>query len=226
MFDAPAPSEERVALESVEVMTPVQPSKMICLWNNFRALAAKLEQAIPPEPLYLMKAPNAFLAHEQTIRKPASYDGRVGYEGELGIVIGKTCSNAEPADATACIFGYTCVNDVTALEILNRDASFTQWTRAKNFDTFGVFGPVVATGLNPDELSVVTLLNGRERQNYPCSDMIFAPAELVSRISKDMTLYPGDVIAVGTSIGIGPMRAGQTVEVVINGVGTLRNRFE
>lgn len=226
MFDGPTPGEQHVPLESVEVLTPVQPSKMICLWNNFRALAEKLEQAIPPEPLYLIKAPNAYLAHEQAIRKPASYDGRVVYEGELGIVIGKTCSNAEPADAAAHIFGYTCINDVTALEILNRDPSFAQWTRAKSFDTFGVFGPVVATGIDPAGLSVVTLLNGKERQNYPCSDMIFAPAELVSRISKDMTLYPGDVIACGTSIGVGPMRAGQTVEVMINGVGTLRNRFE
>jgi 2-keto-4-pentenoate hydratase/2-oxohepta-3-ene-1,7-dioic acid hydratase in catechol pathway len=226
MFDNPVAAEERVALDSVEVMTPTQASKMVCLWNNFRALAEKLEQAIPPEPLYFIKAPNAYLAHDQVIRKPVSYDGRVVYEGELGIIIGRTCSNVEADEAGDCIFGYTCINDVTALEILNRDPSFAQWTRAKSFDTFGVFGPVVATGLNPAELSVVTVLNGKERQNYPCSDMVFSPAEIVSRISKDMTLSPGDVIACGTSLGVGPMRAGQTVEVTINGVGTLRNRFE
>lgn len=226
MFDNPSATDRQLALESVEVLTPVQPSKMICLWNNFHTLAAKLEQAIPPEPLYFIKAPNAYLAHEQVIRKPASYDGRVVYEGELGIVIGKTCSGADVDQAAASIFGYTCINDVTALEILNRDASFAQWTRAKSFDTFGVFGPVVATGLDPQNLSVVTLLNGKERQNYPCSDMVFSPAEIVSKISQDMTLVPGDVIACGTSIGVGPMRPGQTVEIVIEGVGTLRNRFE
>lgn len=226
MFDNPVPAEERAALDSVEVMTPTQASKMVCLWNNFRALAEKLEQAIPPEPLYFIKAASAYLAHDQVIRKPVSYDGRVVYEGELGIVIGRTCANVETAEAADCIFGYTCINDVTALEILNRDPSFAQWTRAKSFDTFGVFGPVVATGLNPAELSVVTVLNGKERQNYPCSDMVFSPAEIVSRISKDMTLSPGDVIACGTSLGVGPMRPGQTVEVTINGVGTLRNRFE
>lgn len=226
LFNSPEPVSERIPLDAVEVMTPVQPSKMICLWNNFRALAEKLEQAIPPEPLYFIKAPNAYLAHGQAIRKPASYDGRVVYEGELGIVIGRSCTNVEPEEAASCIFGYTCVNDVTALEILNRDASFAQWTRAKSFDTFGVFGPVIATGLDPQALSVVTLLNGKERQNYPCSDMIFSPAEIVSRLSKDMTLQPGDVIACGTSVGVGPMRPGQTVEIVIQGIGCLQNRFE
>lgn len=226
MFGQAQARDLRLPLDAVEVLMPVRPSKMICLWNNYRALAEKLEQAVPPEPLYFIKAPNAYLGPEQVIRKPASYDGRVVYEGELGIVIGRTCSNAEAVDAPSFIFGYTCINDVTALEILSRDASFAQWTRAKSFDTFGVFGPVVATGLDPANLSVVTLLNGKERQNYRCSDMIFSPAELVSRISKDMTLHPGDIIACGTSLGVGPMRPGQTVEVVIDGIGSLRNRFE
>lgn len=226
MFGQPRSLDERLPVDAVEVLMPVRPSKMICLWNNYRALAEKLEQAVPPEPLYFIKAPNAYLGPEQVIRKPASYDGRVVYEGELGIVIGRTCSNVEAVDAPSFIFGYTCINDVTALEILSRDPSFAQWTRAKGFDTFGVFGPVVATGLDAANLSVVTLLNGKERQNYSCSDMIFSPAELVSRISKDMTLHPGDIIACGTSLGVGPMRPGQTVEVLIDGIGGLRNRFE
>ena len=161
-----------------------------------------------------------------TIRRPASYDGRVVYEGELGIVIGRTCTAVSEEQAREHIFGYTCVNDVTALQLINEDPAFPQWTRAKSFDTFGPFGPTVVTGLDPSALTVRTLLNGRERQSYPVSDMIFPPETLVSRISHDMTLCPGDVIACGTSVGVLPMRPGMTVEVVIDGIGTLQNTFE
>ena len=107
---------------------------------------------------------------------------------------------------------------MTALDLLNRDASFTQWTPAKSFDTFGVFGPVIATGLVPESLVVRTLVNGRERQNYSCSDMIFSPRALVSRISQDMTLLPGDIIACGTSLGVGVLKPGSSVEIVILGM--------
>ena len=148
------------------------------------------------------------------------------FEGELGIVIGRRAKDLAPEEAAAAIFGYTCVNDVTALEILTRDATFAQWVRAKSCDTFGVFGPVISTGQDPQELIVRTILNGKERQNYPCSDMIFNPVQIVSMISRELTLYPGDVIACGTSIGVGPMRSGQTIEIVIDGIGTLRNQFE
>ena len=148
------------------------------------------------------------------------------YEGELGIVIGKRCTAVAEADAPGCIFGYTCINDVTAAEILNKDASFAQWTRAKSFDTFGAFGPVIATGLDPSTLAVRTILNGQERQNYPVADMIFPPARLVSLISQDMTLEPGDVIACGTSVGVGSMKPGSSVSIVIDGIGTLSNRYE
>ena len=172
-----------------------------------------------------MKTPNAFNAHERPIPVPASNDGRVAYEGELGIVIGRTCSGVSVEEAAGHVFGYTCVNDVTAMELLNRDPAFPQWTRAKNFDGFGVFGPVIATGLDPAGLVVRTLVNGRERQNYPVADMIFSPAHLVSLISRDMTLVPGDVIACGTSLGVLPMKPGTVVEVAIDGIGVLRNRY-
>jgi 2-keto-4-pentenoate hydratase/2-oxohepta-3-ene-1,7-dioic acid hydratase in catechol pathway len=115
---------------------------------------------------------------------------------------------------------------VTAADIVHRDSTFAQWTRAKSFDTFGVFGPVVATGLDPMQLSIRTVLNGQERQNYPVADMAFPPATLVSLISQDITLDPGDIIACGTSIGVGSMKPGSTVEVSIEGIGTLGNRFE
>ena len=152
--------------------------------------------------------------------------GKVVYEGELGIVIGKRCRAVSEADSASCIFGYTCINDVTAIDLLNKDPGFAQWTRAKGFDTFGVFGPVIATDVDPAKLIVKTILNGQERQNYPLSDTIFAPKELVSLISHDMTLEAGDVIACGTSVGVGSMKPGSTVSIVIEGIGTLTSRFD
>ncbi|MGC1818529.1 MAG: fumarylacetoacetate hydrolase family protein [Casimicrobiaceae bacterium] len=226
MLASPQPTGKALALGSVVVLTPTAAGKMVALWNNFRSLAAKLGNAVPTEPLYFIKGNNSYLATGQTIRMPKSYIGKIVYEGELGVVIGKTCRAVSEAEAQRNIFGYTCINDVTAVDILNRDASFAQWTRAKSFDTFGVFGPVVATGLDPMQLVVRTVLNDQERQNYPVSDMVFPPARLVSLISQDMTLDPGDVIACGTSIGVGSMKPGSMVAVSIDGIGTLVNRFE
>ena len=226
MFDSPQATGETLALSGVKVLTPSVPTKMVALWNNFQALAAKLGNPAPTAPLYLLKAPNSFLAHDETIRKPKSYDGKVVYEGELGIVIGKRASAVSEADAPKHIFGYTCINDVTAAEIINSDATFAQWVRAKSFDTFGVFGPVVATGLDPMTLSIKLVLNGDERQNYAVSDCFYSPAKLVSLLSQDLTLEAGDVIAIGTSVGVGSMKSGSDVSVTIEGIGTLSNRYE
>jgi len=226
MFAGPRATNASVPLADVTLLTPCMPTKMIALWNNYQALAAKLNLTAPPEPLYFLKAPNSFLAGGQTIRVPASYSGKVVYEGELGVVIGKRAANVSEADAAQYIFGYTCINDVTAAEIIQKDPSFAQWTRAKSFDSFGVFGPVIATGLDPLGLSVKTLLDGKERQNYPVSDMIFKPAQIVSLISRDMTLHPGDVICCGTSIGVGSMKPGSRIEIVIDGIGTLSNEYK
>jgi 2-keto-4-pentenoate hydratase/2-oxohepta-3-ene-1,7-dioic acid hydratase in catechol pathway len=145
--------------------------------------------------------------------------GRVVFEGELGIVIGQTCKAVTPEAAEAAILGYTCVNDITSLDVLNADPAFPQWTRAKSFDGFGVVGPVIETGLDWRGLVIKTLVNGRERQSYEASDIILPPAEIVSRLSQDMTLNPGDLIACGTSLGARPIKAGQEVEVVIEGIG-------
>lgn len=216
---------QSVALNDVTTMLPCVPPKFIGLWNNYHAQAAKQNLNLPAEPLYFIKASSSYCAHEQAFTAPDSYDGRVVYEGELGLVIGKTCKNVSLADAVDVIFGMTCVNDVTALDLLTRDASFAQWTRAKSFDTFGIFGPVIATGLDWRTLHVRTRVNGRERQNYPCSDMIFSPAQIVSALSHEMTLYPGDVIACGTSLGVLPIKPGTVVEVSIDGIGVLRNKF-
>jgi 2-keto-4-pentenoate hydratase/2-oxohepta-3-ene-1,7-dioic acid hydratase in catechol pathway len=152
-------------------------------------------------------------------------EGKVVYEGELGIVIGKRCSNIDEAQSLSHVFGYTCANDVTLADVLNRDASFAQWTRAKGFDSFCPLGPVIATGLDASTLTVTTTLNGEVRQSYPISDMRFSVAQLVSLISKDMTLLPGDVILCGTSVGVGSMKPGSIVEVEITGIGKLANPY-
>src|SRR5438067_465116 len=226
MFAGASPTGETVRLSDVRVATPCDPSKMICLWNNFHQLAAKNDFKVPDEPLYFLKAPNAYLPHGEPIRRPHSYDGKIIYEGELGVVIGKRCSMVSEAEAPDYIFGYTCINDVTAVDILKKNPTFDQWVRAKSFDSFGVFGPVIATGLDPTQLRIRTILNGQERQNYPVSDMFFPPYKLVSMVSRDMTLMPGDVIACGTSLGAGVMAdAENTIEVAIAGIGILGNPF-
>ena len=226
MFGASERTGQLRLLADVTTTLPCVPGKLVGLWNNYHAQAAKQGLSIPAEPLWFIKAASSYLAHGQPFTVPPSYDGRVVYEGELGLVIGKTCKNMSEDDAADAIFGVTCVNDVTALDLLTRDASFAQWTRAKSFDTFGIFGPVVATGLDWKTLNIRTLVNGRERQNYPCSDMIFSPARIVSSLSREMTLYPGDVIACGTSLGVLPIKPGTVVEIVIEGIGVLKNTFE
>ncbi len=222
-FAIATPTGLTVDLSAATLLTPCTPSKMICLWNNSRASATKLNLTEPVDPLYFFKAPTAFLPSGQTIPRPSSYAGRVLFEGELGIVIGKRCSHITEADADNVILGYTCVNDVTAFELLNKDTAFPQWARCKSFDGFGPFGPVIATDLDPDTLVIKSLLDGRERQNYPVSDMFFSPRRLVSQISQDLTLLPGDVISCGTSLGPVPMKPGAKIEIVIEGIGTLTN---
>lgn len=225
LFSNAVPTDRIVARDKVKFLMPVQPTKVIAMWNNFHALGEKLKLAVPAEPLYLIKAPNSYLDPNGTIRKPAS-GGKVVFEGELGIVIGKTCKEVAVRSALNHVFGYTCANDVTAADILHRDTSFSQWVRAKGFDTFCPFGPTVATGLDPTKLVVKTILNGEIRQDFPISDMRFSVQQLVSLISQDMTLYPGDIVLCGTSIGVGSMHPGSTIDVEIAGIGRLSNRYE
>ncbi len=226
IFDGAEPAGATRRLDDVRLITPCVPTKMIGLWNNFHALADKLGADRPEEPLYFFKSSNCYLAPGGRIERPQAYDGRVIYEGELGIVIGKRCKNVAEAEVDRVVFGYTCVNDVTAVDVLNKDPSFAQWARAKSFDTFGPFGPAIATGLDPDELVVRTVLNGEERQNYPVADMIIPPRRIVNLISRELTLEPGDVICCGTSVGAGTMKAPENhVEVSIDGIGTLANSF-
>jgi 2-keto-4-pentenoate hydratase/2-oxohepta-3-ene-1,7-dioic acid hydratase in catechol pathway len=225
LFGANEPTGEVVPVAGLTFATPCAPTKMVALLNNFHAGLAKLGRPVPAEPLYFIKAPNTFAAHGETVAPPKSYTGRVLYEGELGVVIGKTGRDIAPEAVAEHIFGYTCVNDLTAFDLFAADPQHEQWTRAKGFDGFGPFGPVITTGLDPATLHVRTIVNGRERQNYPVADMVFSPAQLVSLISRDMTLVAGDIITCGTSVGVGPVKAGMTVEIAIDGIGTLTNKY-
>ena len=225
LFDAPRPTGQTIAVDAIAWRPPCRPTKMLALWNNFGAAAEKNGWARPAEPLYFVKTPNTWSAHGAVIPVPAGYDGRVLYEGELAVVLGRRARAVSVDEARACIFGYTCANDATALELLSRDPTFPQWTRAKGFDGFAPFGPVIETTFDPAEASVRTLLGGRVRQDYPLSDMLFGPAELVARISHDMTLEPGDVILCGTSLGAMPMKPGTEVRVEIDGIGALVNVY-
>lgn len=225
MFDMPRATGRWLEAAAVEWLAPCRPGKVIGLWNNFRAAAEKNGWAAPAEPLYFLKAPSSVTGHGAAIPAPRGHEGRVAYEGELALVIGRRARAIAPAEAAAHVFGYTCANDVTAVELLHRDPAFPQWSRAKGFDGFGALGPVIETDAPSAEALLRTLVNGRERQNYPLSDMFFPPHELVSRLSFDMTLEPGDVILCGTSLGVLPMKPGTVVEVVVDGIGTLRNAY-
>lgn len=225
MFAAPLATGSVVALAEVELLAPCVPGKIIGLWNNFRAAAEKNGWARPTEPLYFMKSTGSLAAPGQAIPVPAGYDGRVAYEGELAVVIARQARAVPLADAAAYIFGYTLANDVTAMELLHRDPSFAQWTRAKSFDGFCPLGPMIETDFDPTPAQLRTLVGGRERQHYALGDMFFSPAELVSRLSQDMTLEAGDVILCGTSLGVLPMKPGSTVEVVVDGIGALVNVY-
>lgn len=221
----PIPTGIVLPAETTKLLAPVTPRSFIGLWNNFHAAATKQGNTIPTEPLFFLKAISSILAPEGEIRPPAHFTGRTLYEGELGVVIGRTCCDIDEEAAEAAIFGYTCVNDVTALDWLTADPAFPQWARAKGCDTFGPVGPAIATGLDWRSLTIRTLLGGRERQNYPANDMILSPPRIVSLLSREITLHPGDLIACGTSLGALPMRAGMVVEVAIDGIGVLRNQM-
>ncbi len=226
LFSSPVSIDDDIPLEAVQLLTPVSPKNFIGLWNNFHQCAKEENLQIPTHPLYFAKTSSCLLHSGGSILRPAGYDGEVVFEAELGIVIGRRCFQVSELAATDYIFGYTCVNDVTASNWLNSDKFFTQWTRAKSCPTFGAIGPAIATRFNPAEARVIARVNGETRQDYAISDMIFSPHQIVSAISRDMTLFPGDVIACGTCLGSGGLPADSVVEVVIEGIGVLSNSFE
>jgi 2-keto-4-pentenoate hydratase/2-oxohepta-3-ene-1,7-dioic acid hydratase in catechol pathway len=223
MFEASRATGRSLGMDTVTLLSPCVPSKIVALWNNFHALAAKIGKAAPAHPLFFIKSATSVVGPGEPIKRPTGYSGKIVFEGELGIVIGKRAKDVPLDEAGNHIFGYTCVNDVTAMDILFENGDFPQWGRSKSFDTFGCLGPVIATDFDSKTANLVTRLDQAERQNYPLADMIFPPHELVSRISHDVTLLPGDVIACGTSLGVGSIKDGVTVEVHIDGIGSLFN---
>lgn len=223
IFDVGRPTGRSLGPDAFTLLSPCEPSKIVALWNNFHALAAKLGKAAPSHPLFLLKPGTCVIGPGEPIRRPRAYAGKIAFEGELGIVIRRAAKDVPASEAADFILGFTCVNDVTAAEVLNENVDFPQWCRSKGYDTFGCIGPVIASGLDWQQERVVTRVDGVERQNYPLSDMIISPAELVSGISHDMTLLAGDVIACGTSLGVGSFKDGATVEVQIEGIGSLAN---
>src|ERR1700758_1093043 len=212
---------EAIPLEEAALLPPVRPSKIVCVGRNYREHAAELGHDIPKEPLIFLKATSALLPPGGAVRRPRISE-RVDHEGELGVVIGKTCYQpAAEADSRKYILGYTCVNDVTARDLQNKD---DQWTRAKGFDTFCPVGPLVTNEIDPwAGVGVETRVNGAIRQQGNTRDFIFALDVLVRFISQVMTLFPGDLIATGTPKGVGPVVAGDVIEVSVEGVGMLKN---
>ncbi|MFL5262309.1 MAG: fumarylacetoacetate hydrolase family protein [Anaeromyxobacteraceae bacterium] len=214
------PEGPAYALPDVTLLAPVAPSKVVCVGRNYRAHAKELGNEVPKEPLLFIKPSTSILGPGGTIRHPEQ-SKEVHHEAELGAVIGRTLTRAATAvEAREAIFGWTCVNDVTARDIQRAEAHFT---RAKGFDTFCPVGPFVETALDPLDVVVTCRVNGEQRQRGSTKDMVFDPYLLVAFISQTMTLLPGDLVSTGTPEGVGPLRRGDVVEVEVSGIGVLKN---
>jgi 2-keto-4-pentenoate hydratase/2-oxohepta-3-ene-1,7-dioic acid hydratase in catechol pathway len=210
-----------IPLAEAALLAPVEPSKIVCIGRNYRQHAAELDHEVPAEPLIFLKPPSAVVGPGESIVRP-KISARVDYEGELGVVIGKRCRHLRvDEDVRPYILGYTCVNDVTARDLQNKDG---QWARAKGFDTFCPVGPIVRDELDPwAGVAVETRVNSKLRQQANTRNFIFALDVIIRHVAEVMTLLPGDLILTGTPSGVGPLRAGDMVEVTVAGVGSLRN---
>ena len=208
-------------LDEVKLLAPVVPSKVVCVGRNYREHAAELGNKMPDEPLLFLKAPSAVIASGEQIELPPDSQ-QVEHEGELGVVISRTTKRlSRDENPLDYVFGYTCVNDVTARDLQRKDVQFT---RGKSFDTFCPVGPWIDTELDPTNATVTTRLNGEIKQQGNTADMAFPVAFLIRYISEIMTLYPGDLIATGTPAGVSQMKNGDVVEVEVGGIGVLSNR--
>ena len=208
------------AVNEVQFLPPSVPTKIVCVGRNYAEHAKELGNEAPKIPLIFLKPPSSVIAPEAPIVLPA-ISQRVDFEGELAVVMGRRCSKLRDDDAVnEYVLGYTCLNDVTARDIQRADVQFT---RGKGFDTFCPFGPLIETTLDPAGTSVETYVNGVRKQSGHTREMMFSVDVILRFISRVMTLEPGDVIATGTPAGVGPLAAGDVVEVIVGGVGTLRN---
>jgi 2-keto-4-pentenoate hydratase/2-oxohepta-3-ene-1,7-dioic acid hydratase in catechol pathway len=206
-------------IAEVKLLSPCLPSKIVALGLNYRDHAEEVKMKLPEEPLLFIKPSTSVIGPGEAIIYP-KMSRRVDYEAELGVVMRKVAKAVPEGKAPEYILGYTCLNDVTARDLQSKDQ---QWGRAKGFDSFAPIGPWIVTDIDPHHLEISSYLNGERRQHSNTKNLIFGPYQLVSFISHIMTLLPGDVIATGTSSGIGPMAIGDKIEVVIEGIGTLSN---
>jgi 2-keto-4-pentenoate hydratase/2-oxohepta-3-ene-1,7-dioic acid hydratase in catechol pathway len=208
-----------IGIDELRLLPPVAPSKIVAVALNYRAHVLEMKKPIPEEPLFFLKAPSAIIGNGENIVIPPDSQ-EVHHEGELGIVLNRHLRNATPEEARQAVLGVTCVNDVTARDVQRRQ---NHYTRAKGYDTFCPVGPFLVSGVDISDLPIHVRVNGESRQQGSTKDMIFDPWQLISFISKIMTLNPGDLISTGTPSGVGPLRVGDSVEVDIEGVGQLRN---
>lgn len=208
--------------ERVKFLPPIVPTKIWCVGRNYVGHVKELDHELPTEPVIFMKPISSLVGHGDIVRVP-EWAGRVDYEGELAVVIGKKCRRVSEEDALSCVVGYSCFNDVTARDLQVKDG---QWIRAKSFDTFAPFGPVIlVTDKMPNDARITTRLNGNVVQQDVIGSMIFSVSRIISHISMFATLEQGDIIATGTPEGIGRVRAEDRVEVEIDGIGSLSNPF-
>jgi 2-keto-4-pentenoate hydratase/2-oxohepta-3-ene-1,7-dioic acid hydratase in catechol pathway len=214
-----APVGHLVARAALELLVPAEPTKIVCIGQNYRKHAEEMGKVIPPEPLIFLKPPSALNGPGAPIRLPQA-SAEVHHEAELAVIIGQRLSGGREDQARAAIFGISCFNDVTARDIQRREV---QHTRGKGYDTFACLGPALVRGVDFADLAVRCRVNGALRQEGRTSDMAFSPARLVAFISSVMTLEPGDVVSTGTPSGVGRLEHGDTVQVEVEGVGVLEN---
>ncbi len=220
IFDQPVETQRSLPLDRVRLLYPVEPSKIVCVGQNYRGHIAELGVPTPKEPVVFLKPPSCLIGPGQSIAWPSGME-RVDYEGELAVVIGQTISRADPEKAVGGILGCSCFNDVTERAMVGRDPFLL--SLAKGFDTFGCFGPWLVTGLDPDKLEITTRLNNEVMQSDNTKNCVFSAGDVLSYISRYITLVPGDVVITGTPKGVAPMKPGDTVEVEIEGIGPLSN---
>lgn len=213
---------EELKIKDVKLLTPCDFTKAVCVGLNYRDHIIEFNHPIPESPVLFIKPSNTAIGIHENIIKPQLCE-RLDYEAELAIVIGSKTHNIEEKDAHKYILGYTCANDVTARDLQPQKG---QWTLAKSFDTFCPFGPFIETEINPTNLNIKSILNGKVMQESNTSNLIFNPFYLVSYISKIMTLYPGDIILTGTPSGVSHMKDLSTISIKIEGIGTLTNTVE
>jgi len=207
-------------LDKIKILAPVYPSKVVAIGLNYKDHAEELKQAIPNEPIIFIKPSTSVIGYDDGIIYPSSAK-RVDYEAEIAAVIKRKAYKVKKEEASHYILGYTCLNDVTARDLQEKDI---QWTRSKSFNTFCPIGPFIETDIDPNNVNISSRLNGKPRQSSNTKNFIFNMFELFSFISNIMTLCPGDVITTGTPSGIGGMKPGDIIEIEVEGIGVLKNK--